>query len=313
MRSPISASKETFSHPFLVASSSPEAETRIMDILGNCTDFEDVRRAGLLFHGTCEAIDGPLRGGAYDGVFWCAETPSVAQAYIPRAGIIRCLAMPNTSQADEPLRPTEPDDPVMTWALERAGATWDDLDVERDPQRTRSIRSWRNLPGWPDHAALEAWISDELGYGRPVSRIWPVLCDRDDAGKQIFRPSNWSMPGQLYVLHVPDLKIEPAPWSPEMMAYKPHNRLDDFPRFAREGLEAFSMHDQLQSDEQGNVGHRSIGLLSGALGRAEWIAIPAMRHDGADISIFSEPMTEAFAELMREARNDPRICASPEP
>lgn len=294
--------------PFPVTASTPQARDRILDILAACPDFTDVRRAGLLFHGTCEAITGPLHGGAHDGVFWCAETPSVAQTYIPRAGVTRYLSMPGAHRGDEPVRPTDPDDPVMIWALGRAGATWPDLEVERDPQRARTILAWRNLPEWPVQQDLGTWIADELGYGRPSIGTWSVLCDRDEAGQEIFRPADWFLSGTLLVVHVPDLRAEPAAWSPELTLYKPHNRLEDFARFAREGLETFSMQDRLQSDHLGNVGHRAVGLLAPALERADWIAIPAQRHDGENIAVLSEPMTREFSGLMRYAhacRSDP--------
>ena len=292
---------------YIAAASSDEGCRAILGILAAARDFDDLRAAGLVFHGTCERLDGPLRGGGYDGVFWAAETPSVAQSYIPRAGVIRLLSVPRDYLLEDGLRPTEPGDPIMTWALERCGASWEDLDVESDGRRPPP---WRNLPGWPRHADLVDWIARDLGYGLPEDGVWQIACDRDPTGGEVFRPAGWSMPGQLLVLHVPDLEIIDPPWSEEGLGLKPHNRLEDFRHFAREGVEAFHMSDLLQSEALGNVGHRAIGLLPSALARAEWIAIPAARHDGEDLSVFTEPMTAEFARLL-EAAEPPAAGLAP--
>ena len=40
----------------------------------------------VLFHGTLERFWGTPRPGGYDGVLWAAESPAVAQSYIPKSG-----------------------------------------------------------------------------------------------------------------------------------------------------------------------------------------------------------------------------------
>ena len=294
----------------IAASSSDEGRRAILAILSAARDFDDIRAAGLLFHGTCERLEGKVRGGGYDGIFWAAETPSVAQSYIPRAGVIRLLAVPRDYALEDGLRPTEPGDPIMAWALDRCRASWEELDVETDGRRPVS---WRNLPGWPRYADLLDWIARDLGYGLPEDGVWQIACDRNPAGGEMFRPAGWTMPGQLLILHVPDLKIVDPAWSEDGLGLKPHNRLEDFRRFAEAGIDAFHMSDLLQSEALGNVSHRAIGLLPAALERAEWIAIPAARHDGSDLRVFVDPITREFTCLIEALRAPLPDDLSPSP
>lgn len=285
----------------VMMASSGDARSEILTRLQHYAREGNAAAAGLLFHGTCERIIGPLVGGAYDGIFWTAETPAVAQAYIPRSGVKRLLARPSTFKLEERLRPTVPDDPIMGWALARCRARWDDLEIEMDG---RHPCSWRALDDWPTYGDLARWIAVDLGYGDPDTDYWEISCSRDAAGNACFMPAEWRLQGQLIILHVPDLRITPAPWSESALCLKPHNRLEDFARFARQGMEAFSMSDQLQSEHLGNVHHRAIGLLPSALARACWIAVPARRHDGGDPMAFQSPMTEDLQAFIDEASCD---------
>ena len=47
----------------------------------------------LLFHGTSEEFPvKEIRGGGYDGVIWTAETPDIAQNYIPISGVTTAIS-----------------------------------------------------------------------------------------------------------------------------------------------------------------------------------------------------------------------------
>lgn len=287
--------------PSILSCSSPSAEAVILPRLARMAREAAAPGPGpsgcegLLFHGTCEPISGDLRPGAYDGVFWTARTPAVAQAYIPSAGVKRILSIPGPSEMADRLRPTEPGDPIMSWALSRCGAVWQDLDV--DIARGRPA-SWRVLSNWPSRGDLRSWISEDLGYGLPDRGYWEVSCARDASGREVIMPASWRMPGQLFILHVPDLAVIHPTWSEDQVMLKPHNRTADFRRMSEAGIEAFAMSDLLQSDVLGNVAHVSVGLLPAALARADWISIPARRHDGDDPSIFRQSMTPDLAAFL---------------
>lgn len=265
---------------------------RVRAVLEECASFDDVRAAGILFHGTCETIHGDLRGGGYDGVFWTAETPSIAQAYIPRSGITLFITRPTEYERDRPIRPCKGGHETA-WALTRAGVALEDLDIEWDGW---SARSWRIPPGWPTQGDYEAMIRG-LGYRPNRNGIYEVA-ERIVDGTPRMMPVDWKMPGHLLILLPEDLVVSDPPWSDEARGYANHNRIGDFERFARSGIQAIRMSDQLQSDHLGNVGHHAIGILPAGLDRLSWMAIPATRHDGEDLDVFRRPGTAEFDAFM---------------
>lgn len=268
-------------------------QDRVIDALSGCKSFDDVRSLGILFHGTCEEIDGPLRGGSYDGVFWAAETPSVAQGYIPRSGSRTWVSRPRSYEVDDKIRPGK--DLATRWALSVTGATLEDMDISWENHRAVS---WRTPRGWPTMGDFDAHVRS-LGYEAEAGGNYEVS-QRLVNGAFEIAPADWRLPGRLLIILAEDLEIRAPEWSEEARGYSNHNRVGDFARFAREGVEAFGMSDQLQSDYLGNVGHRAIGILPAGLRKLSWVSVPAVRHDGEDLSTFSEPETEAFLGLMSE-------------
>lgn len=278
----------------MMAPSSNSSEERILNILRSCRNFRDVEASGFLFHGTCETIEGALRPSPYDEVFWAARTPTVAQAYIPRSGITQIVARPSDNLLDDPIRPRSANDAVTAWALSRARAHWDDLEAEEHRGR---IASWRVLPGWPRNSDLVAHIENDLGYTSENYGCWEVSIHRSGDTYKM-KPAGWTMPGSLILLHAPGLEISATDWQESEIGGANHNRLDAFDRFAREGRAAFSMPDLLQSKFHGNYGHEAIGILPDALSKLDWIAIPAVRHDGPEPDIFRQKESRDFLDFM---------------
>lgn len=270
---------------------------RVRRILAACESFEDVRRMGILFHGTCEEIDGDPKGGPYDQVFWTADSPAVAQAYIPRAGLRTWISEPrDVYDRAEHLRPTKYKSHAMQWALERAGVTVEDLDITWNGM---SAWSWRIPPGWPTHGDYDDYIRS-LGYKASSNGQYDVSETFTKDGRIQIMPADWRMPGQLLVVLAEGLDLREADWSEDALGYSNHNRVGDFQTFAERGLDGFRMEDVLQSDHHGNVGHEAIGLLPSGLEKISWLAIPAVRNDGEDFSVFSNSETPEFLAFMKE-------------
>lgn len=268
---------------------------RVREALAACGSFDDVRRAGILFHGTCEAITGQPKGGAYDQVFWTAPTPAVAQAYIPRSGVRTWIRQPRDEhERAEHIRPSRYSSHAMQWALARTGVSLDDLDIVWDGQRAWS---WTIPPGWPTHGDYDDFIRG-LGYEASSSGLYDVSERYGEAGAITIMPAAWRMPGQLIVVLAKDLDLRDAAWSEDAQGYANHNRLADFQAFGARGLDGFRMGDMLQSEHHGNVGHEAIGILPAGLAKISWMAIPAVRNDGEDPAIFSRPETPEFRALM---------------
>lgn len=266
----------------------------VLKRLAACADFEEVRAAGFLFHGTCERLEGDLRGGGYDGIFWTAAAPSVAQAYIPAAGLVTWIRAPRVWERGDPLPPTLEDGFQMRWACGRAGVSRADLEITWDGRRPTS---WRVLPGWPSRGDFADYLQ-ELGYAPSDADLYEIKLGRDAGGERIMAAGE-RIPGQLLILHVGDLEIVEAPWSESEQGLANHNRIEDFARFSEQGISAFRMQDLLQSNHLGNVGHEAIGLTPAGLSRVSWIAIPALRNDGERLETWERPETPEFLDLMQ--------------
>ena len=285
----------------------------VRQALSECASFEDVRARGFLFHGTCENIEGPIRGGAYDGVFWTAPKPSLAQAYIPRSGITSFVHRPADHERADRIEPSKWRSHALQWALEKAGVTIEDLDVTWNGQRAWS---WTIPNGWPTLGEYDDFIQ---GLEYRVSPRFPDTYEVSQVsnadGRLEIMPADWRLPGHLLILLPDGLDIREPDWSEDGLGYTSHNRVGDFSTFALRGMHAFRMGDQLQSDHLGNVGHEAIGILPAGLERVSWLAIPAVRHDGEDHAVFRQPETPDFIAFMREinpAYGQPS-AACPEP
>jgi hypothetical protein len=264
--------------------------------LASCNSFEEVRALGVLFHGSCEQITGELQGGGYDGVFWTADRPSVAQAYIPRSGSTTWLHEPREDERGDYLKPSKHIGFVMRWALDRAGVTMEDLDVTWN-----GLQAWRwTIPdNWPNEGDFDDMIRG-LGYEPDFRGCYTVSTSYSDAGEEIM-PADWTLPGQLIIaLPQDDFTFKQAMWSEDGLGYASHNRVADFDSFSQSGQHGFSMEDCLQSDHHGNVGHEAFGILPEGIKRLSWLSIPAVRHDGPDMDVFAKPETPAFVTFMKE-------------
>lgn len=273
---------------------------RVLDALRSCESFADIKALGILFHGTCERIEGPLRGGGYDEVFWAADRPSVAQSYIPRAGSSTWISEPESYNRNHSIQPHKHIGFVMSWALERAGVTLDDLDISWNGQQAAA---WSVPDGWPTEGDLDDMIRG-LGYKASDWGMYTILTSYAE-GREVWMPADWNIPGQLIIaLPDGDFDLRDPRWSEDALGYTSHNRVADFKSFAEADLHAFYMEDQLQSDFLGNVGHQSVGILPEGLKRLSWLAIPAIRHDGEDLDVFRNPETPEFIKFMRALSPD---------
>lgn len=275
---------------------------RVVDALSACRTFEDVKALGILFHGTCEEIDGDLAPGGYDNVTWAAKSPDVAQAYIPRSGISTWIFEPADYQREDRVQPAKNTGWLMRWCLERAGVTMEDLDIEWNGQ---SVYSWRIPENWPTEGDLDDYVKS-LGYKPESTGCSTVLLHYDEDGVEQLMPADWSMPGHLIVILPAFQSIWDPEWSEDALGYATHNRVVDFQTFEDRGVPAFRMSDCLQSNYHGNVPHESVGILKKGREGISWLAIPAVRHDGPDLGVFHGGETPEFAAFMKSLNADYR-------
>lgn len=278
---------------------------KVLACLKGCNNFEDVKKAGILFHGTCEHLEGDLKGGGYDGVFWTAASPDIAQAYIPRSGVSTWIHQPADYERDDRISPSRYGGWLMDWALEKAGVSIEDLDVTWNGM---SAVSWSIPDAWPTEGDLDDHIKS-LGYEADGMGIYTVSLsyegvNEEGKSREVIMPADWKLQGQLIIILAEDLEVREPEWSEDGLGYHPHNRVVDFAGFASNGIEAFNMGDNLQSDLQGNVPHQSIGILPAGLEKLSWIAIPATRHDGESTSVWHGAETAEFADFIKGINPD---------
>lgn len=278
---------------------------RVIEALSTCRSFEDVKRIGILFHGTCEKIEGDPKGGGYDGVFWTAESPDVAQAYIPRSGVTTWLHAPSDYCRDDHIKPMKHGGWIMDWAMQRAGVTLDDLDVTWNGM---SAYSWTIPKNWPTEGDLEDHLLS-MGYEADAMGVYKVSLSYEKSldgtgSRECLKPADWKLPGHLLIILANEIDIRDPEWSEDALGYETHNRVADFDRFSQSGIDAIRMSDCLQSDYQGNVPHKSIGLFPQGLEKISWMSIPATRHDGASLETWKGAETPEFSEFMKGLNPD---------
>lgn len=278
-------------------SSDASAAVDIAGVLARCTSSGDLAGAGILFHGTGEPLDGPLRGGG-DGMFWTARSSVLAQCYIPHSGLTTYLGIEN-HQLQARLNPGTIE-PLVRWALERCGASLDDLEIERD--QYGSVRSWRIPQGWPNWQDARDHLLLDLGYSVDRHGLFE-LSTSSASGQERIMPAEWRLPGSLVILHVPDLQVLELGGEGDLMDPQ-HLWGGKFMAAETAGAEAIEIGDFLQSRRFGNVGHRAIGLTRKALDRARYVAIDAVNFDFNSVADFSRETSPQFDAFWSQCRGE---------
>lgn len=266
------------------------------EILARIANAADTGGApeGLLFHGTCERIEGRLRPGG-DGILWTSDTSVIAQQYIPAAGIEVMCSQPLPYEMDSRVRP-DLNSALYGLACEISGTTVD--DVERDA--FGFVTSWRIPDGWPTYAAVIEHIEGILGYSAGSNGCY-WLKATVEGGIERIMPANWKMDGRLFVamadgLHFKDIRVGEES---DLTLYE-HNNLDGFRQAEDEGYDGVVINDFAQTTHFGNFGHKSYGLNARALDSMAWISLPAARFDLDCIHPFPAVTPELTEWLARQ-------------
>lgn len=254
-------------------------------------DYAAFRASGLLFHGTCEPIEGALRPGGFDRVFWTAETPAIAQSYIPEAGLSMVLSHPGDWRLNERIRPNQFD----PWAdLMHQMGHW---PREVDHDHCGRATSWTIDPAHPTYGEALTFLQS-LGY-EAGGTIWVSV--RQDGSRTLVRPAAWKQPGFVYVtlnegLAFRDMRAELM----SDLLDPAHVKLDLFRDVEQVGHDGIVIDDFAQCGrDHVNVGHVSFGLFAGAARTRAFVRFPATHCDFQGLRTGSTPEFETFRrELM---------------
>ena len=245
----------------------------------------------LLFHGTCEEFELPPTGGGYDGMVWTAETPWIAQTYIPLAGLEAYVSEPDRWRLDEGIRPSR----GSFWcdfAKEKLGLLYD--EVEWDPHGTAQSWSFKHRVTYGE--AFEALKA--MGYEFKDGLASVLQQTVDDQVRTM--PADWMIPGRLLICaRDPGWKLlDISIGESDLMDLQYHD-IERFQQAEKDGYSGVVIDDFLQHRVLGNVGHRAIGLFPGVAAQLEWAEIPATSTTA--VRSASKSSTPEFDLLLTES------------
>jgi len=253
-----------------------------------------------LFHGTIEPIEGPLRPGGYDGVFWTAESSAVAQCYIPATGG-STFASISRYELDQSVRPS-PSSPFYTVAKMIGPAA---TSVEYDS--CGRPKSWGIPEGYATYRKVVEHIEEAMGYvnrGICGDFTFEILTDgwSPDTGEHVLVPANYRKEGSLIIVDgFQQMRLLNVSTGESDLTDLQYNKLKLFRQAEAEGYDGVVIDDFCQSKRWGNVGHRSIGFFAAALARLSSTQIPAHRFDwdgsgAAGLQVLDSPEYLAWRE-----------------
>jgi hypothetical protein len=249
----------------------------------------------FFYHGTIERFDQAPETGAYDGVFWLADNPAVAQTYIPAAGL-ECLMGMGAWRLGERVWPNLHSD----WYAMVVRMGFGSPDVDWGPDG--SATSWAVPAGYPTYGDVCDWIERELGYQNDsrqpqCERSYRVKAAIRD-GKTIYLPANHLSPGRLFLVDgLRDLRFLDLAAGREGDLNDPdYHKIAAFRRAEAAGYDGVIINDFAQSRTHGNVGHLSWGVFPRTLPRLAYASLEATRFDWAEDDTCCGKLTPEFVE-----------------
>jgi hypothetical protein len=243
------------------------------------------------FHGTAEPFDGPLRGGAYDGIVWTANNPAVAQSYIPVSGSRSGFSLDRWAADDDAYDRFRHPRGADIALLKQMGYGYP-IDEELYP--SGEMKSWR----FKDRKATYREVRDylrSLGYD-PEEHLW-LNTELTEAGEMVL-PKDYKKPGRLFIGHPRQpLNIFDATDGLEGDQQNPaYHRREVFEFAKNKGYHGVKIPDFAQSRNWGSVHHESVGIFPEHVDRLEWDVIPAVNFDWGDTlhGVYSTPEWDAY-------------------
>lgn len=264
----------------------PVSESEIMERVALAATLSDPRSSGLLFHGTAEPFDGPLKVVGMDDVLWFADNPLFAQAYIPESGLSAYVSKPSDWRMNERVRP----DKHSFWTEFAVNTMRRSLpDVEYDD--FGSAKSWSIPRDWPTYAECVAALR-ALGYA------FMEDCEEVKYANGVNGPiarSDWLQPGRVFVTAADGLKLLDRSRGESDLTEKAHLDFSLFRQAEQSGFDGIVIDDFAQSADCGNVGHRAVGLFAHVVQRLEFVCYSAVHRRMGSARGLGTPDFESFA------------------
>lgn len=225
----------------------------------------EIPKGSLLFHGSLEEFSGSLRPGG-DGIVWFADSPKIAQLYIPQSGMTMHIDGDSINRPDS--------DPHVQEIQRMIGIDYDYSKVEwedKGKQRLKSFplpKGWEHVPSKDEVTRLLEKIGFEHDHGHFKIHF----------GKnKILKPKD-KQQGRLFVAKTKEpLKVwKKAKGEGDLMDLQYHD-LSGFKNAQQAGVDGVLIDDFAQSENYGNFGHQSLGLYD--VKKLEVKSIPAQYHE----------------------------------
>jgi len=258
----------------------------------------------FLYRGMDGTSHDPLHASSYDGCLWLAYSPTVAQTYIPASS--STLLRVNAWSMDDKLCPQlngTPPRPEGLYALALQLGYPEATNIQLDAiGRTDSFGM---PPGYPRYGDIVRHLV-EMGYpwqeGKDFS-AW-VRIEHVD-GQQYFRPKDFKKEGRLFIVDgVSDLRLfdYAAGQDGDLMDVDYH-KFGLFRDAEAEGYDGIIINDFCQTDNHGNVGHRSVALFAHAIPKIRYASVPAVHWEWPEDGRCSAVLTPEFEQAHEAARS----------
>lgn len=247
---------------------------------------------------------GNLRPGGYDGLFWTAESASVAQTYIPATGaVVRASIFER--DLNKSVWPKK-HDLFYTLARQIGPAplelSWDDFYM---------ARSFRLPKGYATYGHVVDHIENVLGYtnqsaagsGERGERVYELRTDGWNAAKDGYEivAADFKKTGSLVIVsgHQQMRFFDMALGESDLTAVQYHS-LGAFEQARARGYDGVVIDDFCQTKAWGNVAHRSIGFFDTALLRLSIEIIPACQFEwGGQSNDLAQTDTPEYTQWLR--------------
>jgi len=254
-----------------------------------------------LFHGTIEPLEGAMRTGG-DQVLWFADSPAIAQLYIPRSGLMTVaqssnIALPSKNEEIQAIQ----DKIGLHFDLDEV--TWDPIDR---PKSYLLPEDWNR-----DHRDRTRAVEERLealgyeGEGRPGWRSYRFHFHDD-----VLLPPGGVAEGTLCVATpLRDMQLYPRATGEGSLMDPQHLEWGLFEKVRASGYDGIMIDDYAQSEKWGNLGHLSVGLFSEAIEDVEWVECVPATYEEYDrdhrTKAYPQGHEPYFARLIG-LRNNPR-------
>lgn len=268
------------------------------DLLRRIAGVRDVPcQEGLFFHGTIEALHGRLKPGC-DGLVWFADSPVIAQIYIPSTGGWTAVGA-HDYLSRNPAETWAPRTDFDEAAIRQAG--FEIEDIQRNVGWVGSL-SWRCRGKNPTLGDCRRLLVDELGYADQAGYgdYWRVRSVDANGRMQRILPASYRAMGTLVIAPRPEdlrlLDLRNGSYGSDMCNSYRYTRV--FQAAERDGYDGVIIDDLAQTETYGNLGHYGYGLFPKTVNRLPELRVPAQHAEWTRGST----VTPEFAALRVEIR-----------